>query len=164
MSRVKHSLKPIQCGCGTAMAHWSRPQTSNFCIAPVPPKWLLCAHPAEDQTISESTVITWRIPEDEPRPHHIQKKKKKGTAKKLRACDNAAHQQYRKAGLQLRRRRIKPVHRPKRRGQPPCRSPSHLVASIGAAASSEKPICDLAARQKHDRLERAAGPCASPPG
>ena len=28
----------------------------------------------------------------------------------------------------------------------------------------EKPICDLAARQKHDRLERAAGPCASPRG
>ena len=24
--------------------------------------WLLCAHPAEDQTISESTVIKWRIP------------------------------------------------------------------------------------------------------
>ena len=62
MSRVKHSLKPIRCGCGTAMAHWSRPQTSNFCIAPVPPKWLLCAHPAEDQAISESTVIKWRIP------------------------------------------------------------------------------------------------------
>ena len=62
MSRVKRSLKPIRHGCGTAMAHWSRPQTSNFCIAPVPPKWLLCAHPAEDQTISEPTVITWRIP------------------------------------------------------------------------------------------------------
>ena len=89
---------------------------------------------------------------------------KKGTACLLRACDNAAHQQYRKAGLQLRRRRSKPVHRPKRRGQPPCRSQSHLVASIGADPSCEKPICDLAARQKHDRLERAAGPCASPRG
>ena len=51
MSRVKHSLKPIQCGCGTAMAHWSRPQTSNFCIAPVPPKWLLCARPEGDKSL-----------------------------------------------------------------------------------------------------------------
>ena len=101
-----------------------------------------------------------RSPHRMRRPHA----RKKGTAKKLRACDNTACRQYRKAGLQLRNRRCKPGHRPKRRGQPPCRSPSHLVASIGAAPSCEKPICDLAARQKHDRLERAAGPCASPRG
>ena len=75
MSRVKHSLKPIQCGCGTAMAHWSRPQTSNFCIAPVPPKWLLCAHPAEDKTLSESAVITWRIPKGRTQAISYTKKK-----------------------------------------------------------------------------------------
>ena len=86
---------------------------------------------------------------------------KKGTAKKLRACDNAAHQQYRKAGLQLRRRRSKPVHRPKWRGQPPCRSPSHLVASTDAGASSEKPICDLAARQKRRSPLAGRWPAAS---
>ena len=32
-------------------------------IAPVPPKWLLCAHPAEDKAISEPTATKWRIPE-----------------------------------------------------------------------------------------------------
>ena len=36
-----------------------------------------------------------RSPHRMRRPHA----RKKGTAKKLRACDNAAHQQYRKAGL-----------------------------------------------------------------
>ena len=76
MSRVKHSLKPIQCGCGTAMAHWSRPQTSNFCIAPVPPKWLLCAHPAEDKALSESAAIKRRIPKGRTQAISYTQKKK----------------------------------------------------------------------------------------
>jgi hypothetical protein len=68
------------------------------------------------------------------------------------------------AALQLHHRRCKPGHRPQRRGQPPCRSQSHLVASIGAAPSCEKPICDLAARQKHDRRRlQALGPFPAPP-
>ena len=59
------------------MAHWSRPQTSNFCIAPVPPKWLLCAHPAEDKAISEPTVITWRIPKGRTQAISYTKKNQK---------------------------------------------------------------------------------------
>ena len=85
---------------------------------------------------------------------------KKGTAFCELKPATLAKTMMKDAALQLRHRRCKPGHRPKRRGQPPCRSPSHLVASTDAAASSEKPICDLAARQKHDRLERAAGPAA----
>ena len=50
---------------------------------------------------------------------------KKGTAKKLRACDKTAHQQYRKAGLQARFVGATSVSRPRWSGAAPRRSASH---------------------------------------
>ena len=98
-----------------------------------------------------------RSPHRMRRPHA----RKKGTAKKLRACDKTAHQQYRKAGLQARFVGATSVSRPRWSGAAPRRSPSHLVASTDAGASSEKPICDLAARQKRRSPLAGRWPAAS---
>ena len=66
-------------------------------------------------------VTQRRSPHRMRRPHA----RKKGTAKKLRACDKTAHQQYRKAGLQARFVGATSVSRPRWSGAAPRRSASH---------------------------------------
>ena len=66
-------------------------------------------------------VAQRRSPHRMRRPHA----RKKGTAKKLRACDNTACRQYRKAGLQARFVGATSVSRPRWSGAAPRRSASH---------------------------------------
>ena len=72
-----------------------------------------------------------RSPHRMRRPHA----RKKGTAKKLRACDNAAHQQYRKAGLMTPTPCGQPTSRRRWSEPPRWRPPSRSMGFVGVDRS-----------------------------
>ena len=114
-----------------------------------------------EQLEGASQVPTrWARPVGVERNRQVYSKRARQRSSEL-ATKLLIHQQYRKAGLQARFVGATSVSRPRWSGAAPRRSPSHLVASTDAGASSEKPICDLAARQKRRSPLAGRWPAAS---